>query len=302
MQHPSATTTAPPTEAKEEKKAAASSVAPSRAAKPDKAAAEEECAPPFPFYIPLLHQTLADEMIQGFNEESLRPVTIKQLLDIEEPYPGAEYTIDERPVTQITLVGQVRSVSARPTNITYRLDDGTGLIDVKKWVDPDREGDADPRCAPDQYVRVWGRMKTLNQKRHVGATFLRPVDDFNEVGYHLLEATYVHLCFTRGKSGGAAAGGDGQQGGGGGDSMFVDQYGGGGGGGGNRAAACSANAQRMFNFLQNSAGGNEGLHMNVVATGTNLGVQDVLAAADELLGHGLIYPTIDDETWALLDY
>ena len=43
-------------------------------------------------------------------------------------------------ISQITFVGQIRTISTQATNITYKLDDGTGLIEVKQWID----SDADP--------------------------------------------------------------------------------------------------------------------------------------------------------------
>jgi replication factor A2 len=205
-------------------------------------------------------------------------------------------------VTQVTIVGQVRSINPQTTNVTYRVDDGTGVIDVKKWVDPEHPEEATPQFALDQYVRVYGRIKAFNDKNHVGAHFIRPVDDFNEVNYHLLEATYVHMLLTRGANGATSghAGGD--------DSMFVDNEDGAGGGmnGANaseqRLSGKSPAAKTVFHFLQNAPGGNEGVHLNVIASSTRLPIRDVLAAADELLTNGLIYTTVDDETWAILDY
>ncbi|KUI55136.1 Replication factor A protein 2 [Cytospora mali] len=247
----------------------------------------------------------AAEAMCGFADESLRPVTIKQLLDLEEAYPGADFAIDGHPITQVTIVGQVRQVNPQPTNITYRLDDGTGVIDVKKWVDADKQEDADPKYALDQYVRVWGRLKSFNQKRHVGAHFIRAVDDFNEVNYHLLESTYVHLYFTKGDPAAAAQNGgvDGNAGGAGGDSMFVDSYAGNGGSESNaKLAVCSPSAQRMFKFLAETPGGNEGVHLNLITGSTGMTTREVLNASDELLGQGLVYTTVDDETWAILDY
>ncbi|KAK3318535.1 hypothetical protein B0H66DRAFT_557603 [Apodospora peruviana] len=245
---------------------------------------------------------------KGYSDDSLRPVTIKQLVDCEEAYPGADLSIDGIPITQVTVVGQVRAVNPQATNITYRLDDGTAIMDVKKWVDAEKADDTNPQFGLDTYVRVWGRLKSFNGKKHIGAHFMRAIDDFNEVSYHMLEATYVHLYFTKGVPGQQQ-----QQGGaGGGDGMFVD---GGHGGGGNNAmqaggavngparlAQCSRNAQTMFNFLNNSPGGNEGIHLNLIASQTGLSVRDVISAADELLGQGIVYTTMDDETWAILDY
>jgi hypothetical protein len=245
--------------------------------------------------------TLSRPTIQSFADESLRPVTIKQLVDLEEAYPGADFSIDGHPITQVTIVGQVRQVNPQSTNITYRLDDGTGTIDVKKWVDADKQEDLEPKYQLDQHVRVWGRLKSFSGKRHVGAHFIRAVDDFNEVNYHMLEAAYVHLYLTKGELGAANGNGDGNAGNG--DSMFVDSYGA--NGGGENAAklgACGPNAQRMFKFLSETPGSNEGVHLNLITSGTGLSTRDVLAASDELLGQGLVYTTVDDETWAILEY
>ncbi|KAL1846406.1 hypothetical protein VTK73DRAFT_290 [Phialemonium thermophilum] len=285
--------------------------APSRVAKARRpGGCVSSIAPVVAMLLPLIRHLLtvslfpirANAFVQAYSDESLRPVTIKQLLDWEEPFPGSDIVIDGMNLTQVTLVGQVRSVNPQSTNITYRLDDGTGSIDVKRWVDAERPDDSDPKFALDQYVRVWGRLKTFNNKKHLGAHFIRAVDDFNEVSYHLLEATYVHLQLT-------GAGGQGhpqQQGAagvnGGTDSMFVDDYGAGGGGAAStNLSHCSRNAQTMYNFLMNAPGGAEGVHLNVVSSGTGLSVRDVIAAADELLSNGLVYTTVDDETWAILE-
>ena len=63
-------------------------------------------------------------------------------------------------------------------------------MEVKQWVD----GDADPETAKPlpkegEYLRVWGRLKAFNNKRHVAAHLLRPITNFNEISCHLLEAT-----------------------------------------------------------------------------------------------------------------
>ena len=230
----------------------------------------------------------------------------------------------------MTFVGQIRQVNPQPTNVTYKLEDGTGVIEVKKWVDVDkaggggggRFGDDDEMgggaaggqqgMEVDSFVRVYGRLKSFNNKRHVGAHVLRPVRDYNEVSYHLLEATYVHLYFTKGPLGanGAPAG----AGAGGGDSMFVDgggpgmaEYAAGGAAANNPANSsklwsCSPAAQKVYNFLANQPGAQEGVGLTALATGTSLPSRDVLSATDELVGKGLLYTTIDDETWAILDY
>jgi replication factor A2 len=196
----------------------------------------------------------------------------------------------------------VRSSATQSINTIYRIDDGTGLIEVKKWIDSDKAETA-VDFAPDTYVRVFGRLQSYNGKRSVNAHYIRAITDFNEVNYHLLEATHVHLLMTKGSS--AAGGG---QGGAGtdadGDSMFVDSgYGasaaGGGGAADARLATCSPGARAVYNFMANSPG--DGANVGQVVAGTRMSAADVLTAAEELLGHGVIYTTDNDETWAILD-
>ena len=134
---------------------------------------------------------------------------------------------------------------------------------------------------------------------YVSAHLIRPVKDHNEVNYHMLESTYVHLYLTK-----PAA----QNGGADGDNIFVNDGSGYSGGGANNPAhnsklsGCSEQARKMHNFMNSAPGGNEGIHLNVITNSTKMPVRDVRSAADELLGQGLIYTTVDDETWAILEY
>jgi len=66
--------------------------------------------------------------------------------------------------------------------------------------------------------------------------------------------------------------------------------------------AMSATARRVFNQLQAAPQNNEGLHVQNIAAQLGLPANDVFKAGDELLGMGIIYTTVDDETWAVLEY
>ncbi|KAK8080684.1 replication factor A2 [Apiospora hydei] len=193
------------------------------------------------------------------------PVTIKQVIEAEQAYPDAPFRIDGLEVTQVTFVGMVRAISPQTTNVTFRLDDGTGIIEVKQWLDADKQDDTSKQAfALDSYVRVWGRLKSFNNKRHVGAHVIKPVADYNEVQYHLLEATYCHLFFTKGAP----------------------------------AAATVA----VYNWLSNSEGGNEGVHANIISQAMKISIGEVLKCGEELTSAGVTYTTVDDETFAILDY
>ncbi|KAL9098622.1 MAG: hypothetical protein Q9163_005757 [Psora crenata] len=243
-----------------------------------------------------------------YGKDTLRPVTIKQVLDAQQPYQGAEFKIDDVEITQITFVGQIRNISTQTTNTTYKLDDGTGTIEVKQWVDVDAANgmDIDGGHAPakaklseNEWARVWGRLKDFNNKRHVGAHVIRPVTDKMEITYHLLEATYVHLYFTRGPldqikqedGTGANSNGNGGREGGGDPTMN-----------GQSMPSVSSAARRVYQTLKNSPQNNEGLHVQNIAAICKMNVADVMKAGEELLNHSMIFTTVDDNTWALLEF
>ncbi|KAH8679021.1 hypothetical protein BGZ60DRAFT_255612 [Tricladium varicosporioides] len=237
-------------------------------------------------------------------KETLRPVTIKQIIDATQAHPDGNFKVDDSEISQITFVGQINSINPQATNITYKLDDGTGLIEVKQWIDNEAEdGLQKPQSKEGDYVRVWGRLKAFNNKRHVGSHIIRPVADFNEVSYHLLEATAAHLYFTRGppNADGTVVKGEANNGG-----MFVDGGAGANGGaqyqGKRLSSKSSAAARKVYEHLQSMPQNNEGLHVHMIAGKLQMPINDVFKAGDELLGEGLIYTTVDDETWAVLEY
>ncbi|KAJ9647765.1 Replication factor A protein 2 [Coniosporium tulheliwenetii] len=204
-------------------------------------------------FIPGGSQNSPSGATREYGNETLRPVTIKQVLDAEQK-PDSEFSLDGSRITQITLIGQVRNISTQTTNVTYKLDDGTGTLEVKQWIDSDAPTGLDgadsskPKIVDNAYVRVWGKIKDFNNRRHVGAHVIRPIADYNEISYHLLEATVVHLYFTRGPPDAAA--------GKGGQGLW-------------RMAplpnGTSAAARKVYEVLKNSPQSNEGLHMQDIA-------------------------------------
>jgi replication factor A2 len=188
----------------------------------------------------------------------------------------------------------VRNVSNQTTNITYKLDDGTGTIEVKQWIDGDDDTQR-VRIEDNAYVRVWGKLNKFNNKKHIGAHFVRPITDMNEISYHLLEATVVHLHFTRGPPAGKETNGSSDFGGG-------QQNGASGGGDGDRLpASLSPAARRIYQCLKTTAQSNEGLHTMDIGARLGMDNADVAKGGDQLLETGLIYTTVDDQTWAILN-
>ncbi|PYH87456.1 replication protein A, subunit RPA32 [Aspergillus ellipticus CBS 707.79] len=253
-----------------------------------------------------------------YNNATLRPITVKQALDAIQPYPEAPYQIDSAEAVSVTFIGQVRNISSQSTNVTYKIDDGTGEIEAKQWIDSmtaDTMDTDDGGKGPGQpgknqielngYARVFGKLKSFGNKRFVGAHCVRPVTNINEVHCHLLEATAVHLFFTRGPPGGGKGEGAGGALGGGlkgegakGDASMggMDDF------AGKGLPAMSPVARRVFSLLKTEPQSNEGLHAQLIAAKLSLPMPDVARAGDELLTAGVIFSTVDEQTWAILEF
>lgn len=258
-------------------------------------------------------QQEADKQKGDVNNTTLRAITIKQALDASQPYPEANYQIDGADAASIVFIGQVRNISTQTTNVTYKIDDGTGEIEVKQWIDSstaadtmetdDGKGPGEPgkdQIVLNAYVKVFGRLRAFVNKRFVSAHCVRPLENINELHCHLLESAAVHLFFARGPPGGAGAGAGTGPAGGGTDATMggADDY-----DAQNKGLpAMSPLARRVFNLLKNEFQSNEGWHMQMMATKLNLPMTEIQRALDELISAGLIYSTVDEYTWAVLDY
>ncbi|OBZ81776.1 Replication factor A protein 2 [Choanephora cucurbitarum] len=132
-------------------------------------------------------------------EQTLRPLTVKQIKNAEVPQENT-FRIDSADVTQMTIVGVIRNIQELATNYVYTIEDGTGAIDVRKWVDQNEtpeDADARRELTVDTYVRVNGRLNHFSNRTTVVAHTVRPIIDFNETTYHFLDAIRTHLLFTK---------------------------------------------------------------------------------------------------------
>jgi len=128
------------------------------------------------------------------SKQSLRPLTVKQLADANAASGGAELLLDGEPVENFTLVGKIRSTHPLPTYLEVKLDDGTGVADVRLWLDEDATASAAQvaELQPGRYVRVYGAFRSVADTPSIQGFKVRPVTDFNEVVYHPLDVIFAH--------------------------------------------------------------------------------------------------------------
>ena len=130
------------------------------------------------------------------------PCTIKQLINAEQGAEANSFMIDGKRVHRVKVIAQIMEVSKQTNAITLVLDDGTGRIDTRYWLAPDADEDNVVQDTSEAdawqegvYVRVFGNIRKFktSEKHSFVAISVVPIQDFNEITFHLLEATFVHL-------------------------------------------------------------------------------------------------------------
>ncbi|KAL9189778.1 hypothetical protein ACHAXT_009453 [Thalassiosira profunda] len=136
---------------------------------------------------------------RNYDEQTLIPVTIKMIQTaMMDPTGGSDISLkDGRALHMVKLVAAVRTAEDRSTNMMIDVEDGTGLTQVKVWVN---EGDdcsevqkMRTACAVDgTYIRIVGQVKEFDGARQIIANDVRPVSSGNELTYHLLEVAHSY--------------------------------------------------------------------------------------------------------------
>ncbi|WOL10734.1 replication protein A 32 kDa subunit B [Canna indica] len=145
-------------------------------------------------------QTTDSGFSKSRGTQNVLSLTVKQ---ISEAYHSnddkSNFAVDGVEASNVRLLGLVMNKAERVTDVSFSLDDGTGRIDVNRWVNETSDTNEMDMIQNGMYVTVSGSLKGFQGKRHVVAFCVRPVTDFNHLTLHFLECIYVHLDNTRPK-------------------------------------------------------------------------------------------------------
>lgn len=227
--------------------------------------------------------------------QSVRRLTIKQLHDGVEGSAADGVMVDGKEVSNVALVGKI--VDVKEDNVTFNmhLDDGTGKIMVKMFINNDGNEDIERQQRAEllegSYARVFGHIGNYNNERQINAFSIRPVKDHNEVTYHLSQVIFQHLHLTKGSLG------EGQNLGGNMDAVkshmapVVPAVVGG-------MAPVDSEVLNIFNTPE-AMNLDAGLTVaDVVSRSSNrFDHQTVMGAINRLVDEGHLYSTIDDAHW-----
>lgn len=217
------------------------------------------------------------------------------------------FRVNGEEVHNLTLLGKIVSSNVSSTSQVYTIDDGTGSVEVKMWVDSDDGADGQATTRPEHkvgsYVRVYGHLRLFQGQRGVIAFNMRPVTDFNEITYHFLEVVY---CNSHNGARAAAAAANPAAAGipaADGNAYAAPATANAnaaaaaptGNGGAAATGSCSDQVFAIFNGPQ--GGSDQGVHVNEVVTQLNgrFTEPQVREAVEHLVNEGHLYSTIDDD-------
>ncbi|CAO1627758.1 unnamed protein product [Jaminaea pallidilutea] len=221
-------------------------------------------------------------------KQTLRPLTIRQIRNAEQPHPDADFRVDGQDIGQVTVVAIVRAISKGTTNVSYSVEDGTDTIEVRQWHDSSAE-ETTAEIQVNQYVRILGTIRTFQSKRSISAGHMRRVDSYNEVLYHKLEAVIVHLQLIQGKGAAAASGAGAGQGAGSNDLSAAA---------GHDFSSISSPVQRKIAqavaILTTSD--SEGVTASDVHSKLpSVPISTISKEIEEMVNNGFLYHSVDDE-------
>nr|XP_050849108.1 replication protein A 32 kDa subunit-like [Vespula vulgaris] len=119
------------------------------------------------------------------------PLMICHIINLKDQ--SDELSLWGLPVSIITIVGIVRHVERTTTKITYDIEDETGTVTALSWLDADKQSVNPSLLEGNIYVRVHGTIRYYNDKQHILAISIVPIEDLSELTNHLLEVTYITL-------------------------------------------------------------------------------------------------------------
>ncbi|XP_020202714.1 replication protein A 32 kDa subunit A [Cajanus cajan] len=128
------------------------------------------------------------------DSQGLVPVTVKQISEASQSGDEkSNFAINGVDLNNVTLVGMVYEKVERNTDVNFVLDDGTGRIKCRRWVNETFDTKEMEQVNDGMYVRVYGHLKSFQGVRQLVAFSVRPVTNFDEIPFHFIDCIHSHL-------------------------------------------------------------------------------------------------------------
>lgn len=128
--------------------------------------------------------------------KTLRSFTIKQLNIYDFDEVSSVHYIDEIEVTNIQVIGWVKSTSITSTGSIFEIEDGTGSIQCSFWPNGVYEEEQSGYIEEGNLLKINGSMKIFNKKKSIAVAHISTINNSNFITYHFLNCLYQHLYNT----------------------------------------------------------------------------------------------------------
>ncbi|XP_050365114.1 replication protein A 32 kDa subunit A [Argentina anserina] len=128
----------------------------------------------------------------------LVPVTVKQISEAHQSGDEkSNFVIDGVDVANVSVLGMVFEKAEQATCVNFMLDDGTGRIKCRRWVNESFDSTEMEQIQDGMYVSVNGHLKVFQGVREIVAFSVRPVKNFDEVAFHYIECIHNNLLLQK---------------------------------------------------------------------------------------------------------
>jgi replication factor A2 len=205
------------------------------------------------------------------------------------------FRVDDVELHTVKLIGKIFEIHDESTAFTFKLNDGTGEMDCKKWKETDMVTQMSFQGG--ETVRVVGTIREFSGRLHLLVYNVSLVQDWNEVTHHILDVIFTHLQNTKGRvpvnDSFAHAAPSGMQ-------NFGTPARGQGPSLNNAIKKEDKLDEDVFNAYRAGASRQEGLHYGEVqqvlrSNGINISQDQLVRVVVKLCNNGRLYTTIDEE-------
>ncbi|XP_020536323.1 replication protein A 32 kDa subunit A isoform X4 [Jatropha curcas] len=231
---------------------------------------------------------------KGRDSQGLVPLTVKQIS--QASHSGDEksnFVVDGVDVTNVTVVGMVFDKAVKVTDVSFIVDDGTGRIGCRRWVNENLDTTEMETIQDGMYVRVNGHLKSFQGVKQLVAFSVRPVTNFDEVTFHFIDCIHTHLQNSKLQIGASIqpqmleSSTNTPVRNGSNEYQLSKQY---------SVDGLKDTDQLILDYLQQSSsmGQEKGVHMDELCQQLKLPMEKIKGSIRSLEDEGLIYSTIDE--------
>nr|XP_043618141.1 replication protein A 32 kDa subunit A-like [Erigeron canadensis] len=122
------------------------------------------------------------------------PLTIKQISEASQSGDDkSNFVLSGADIVNVSVVGMVFNIVERNSYVTFTVDDATGKLECKRWLNEPYDKMQIEEIQEGIYVHVDGHLKSFKGDKHIDVFSVRPVTNFDEITFHFIASIHNHV-------------------------------------------------------------------------------------------------------------